>query len=679
MRLLLLLLLAAPLTAQQTPAPKPQEPAEAKPAAEEQKQEAAEASAPAPAADENISGYVDVGYRWVSGPAGNFDSYRSIVNLGEGPKLLNLDWSFQDPKKRLFDRLDVRANNWGGDPYNTARIDARKNRLYNFSFDYRNIALFNFLPSYANLLSEPGLPLGAVRPLFLNQRSFDTTRRLMDVQLDLLPGTWLVPYLAYSRNSGEGRGITDFVSGSNEYPVATRLSDKTDHFRGGVRLEMRRFHVTAEQGGTTFKDDQSAFHSGTQFGNRATPLLGQTLSLTNLSEAWRIRGDSIYSKVIVTANPIDRLDLYGQFLYSQPTTDTNYSLAGTGNFALLSALRFYSGQQDLGFAEAKQPHTSGSVGAELRITRRLRVTESWMTDRFHNASSVLLTERLLSAATPEQTNRVFASPLLELNYSQQEVNLLFDVTSRITLRGGHRYVWGDARVPASELAGGGLEQGELKRHVGLAGVNYRSGQRLSANLDYEASSGDRSYFRTSLQDYHKARARARYQLMDSLSLNGSFSILDNQNPAPVLDYEFRSRDASLGLFWTPKGGKRFTLLGEYGRSTIRSSLDYRLPTALNVIENSAYRDNAHTANALGDINLSSIAGRPVKLSLGGNFFVSSGSRPTRYYQPVGRLSVPLGKHVQWNSEWRWYGFSEPFYLYEGFRTHQFITGIRLGI
>src|SRR5690606_35209915 len=139
---------------------------------------------------------------------------------------------------------------------------------------------------------------------------------------------------------------------------------------------------------------------------------------------------------------------------------------------------------------------------------------------------------------------------------------------------------------------------------------------------------------------------------------------DNQNPAPVLDYEFRSRDAALALFWMPQNGRRFTLLGEYNRSTIDSTIAYPLPSAFNLIESSTYRDNAHSANALADINLASIAGQALKLSVGGAFFVSSGSRPTRYYQPVGRLSLPLGRHIQWNSEWRWYGFSEPFYLYE---------------
>ena len=57
-----------------------------------------------------------------------------------------------------------------------------------------------------------------------------------------------------------------------------------------------------------------------------------------------------------------------------------------------------------------------------------------------------------------------------------------------------------------------------------------------------------------------------------------------------------------------------------------------------------------------------------KLTAGGSLFISSGSRPTRYYQPLARLSLPLQKHVYWNTEWQYYGFSEQFYYFEKFRT-----------
>ena len=166
--------------------------------------------------------------------------------------------------------------------------------------------------------------------------------------------------------------------------------------------------------------------------------------------------------------------------------------------------------------------------------------------------------------------------------------------------------------------------------------------------------------------------------MPSLLVAANFTVLDNQNPTAGVKYDFQSRSNTLSIQWMPQGGKRVSLLGEYSRSTLSSDLSYVDPLD-RARERSFYRDNAHVASALMDINLPAAGGAKGKISLGGSMFVSHGSRPTDYYQPVGRIQLPIVKHVQWFGEWRWYGYSEPFYLYEGFRSHLFLTGLRLSL
>jgi hypothetical protein len=108
------------------------------------------AESPVPAPEAQLTGFLELGYRWRTDVAGSLNSYRSVIDLVSGLKLLRTEFSFEDPKRRLFDRFDVRAYNWGDDPYSTLHMTARKDRLYDFSADYRNIAYFNFLPSFAN-------------------------------------------------------------------------------------------------------------------------------------------------------------------------------------------------------------------------------------------------------------------------------------------------------------------------------------------------------------------------------------------------------------------------------------------------------------------------------------------------------------------------------------------------
>src|SRR5208283_2618913 len=115
------------------------------------------------------------------------------------PKLLNTEFTITDPKHRWFDRIDVRAYNWGDDPYETFHLDAMKTKLYNFSADYRNIAYYSNLPSFAD-------PLQATTGVTLNEQSLDTRQHIGSFNLELLPGARFVPYLAYDHDSGSGTG-----------------------------------------------------------------------------------------------------------------------------------------------------------------------------------------------------------------------------------------------------------------------------------------------------------------------------------------------------------------------------------------------------------------------------------------------------------------------------------------
>ena len=67
-----------------------------------------------------------------------------------------------------------------------------------------------------------------------------------------------------------------------------------------------------------------------------------------------------------------------------------------------------------------------------------------------------------------------------MNYNREQVDVLFDLTSRITLRGGYRYEWGDGLTDGALISGAATETGQLKRKVGLAGVSYRASQELAS-------------------------------------------------------------------------------------------------------------------------------------------------------------------------------------------------------
>jgi len=633
-------------------------------------QQAAPAPSPVPSGEPNISGWIDFGYRWHTNINGSLETYRSVVNLGEGPKLFGADGALIDPKKRLFDSIHVQASGWGGDPYGSLHVDMEKSKLYRFDADYRDFAYFNNLPSYADPLLTRGI--------MLDEQAFDTRRHIGSYNLELLPGKWLVPFFSYDRDANSGMGSLAFVQSNNEYPVPTTMSDLTSLYRGGVRIELRRFHATFEEGGTTFSSSQSLYQStqGTNYGNSSAPVFGQTLNLTKLQANYGITGSSIYTKALFSSNPLSWMDLYGQFLFSQPKSDVNYQENAAGNFYLPSQILFYQSEQYLVTAAAKMPHTTGSLGGEIRPMKHVRLTESWLTDRLHNSGNSSANQTIVPVSGAQQTAELLAASLVS-NYNQTETNLYVELTPKLTLRGGYRYVWGNAEDAVLPQGGelSGVEMTKLRRNVGLGGIVYRPTQKLALTAEFELAYSGGVYFNTSLYDYQKVRAQARYQLTNTLQVALDFRLLNNQNPTPNINYSFKSNQEAASIFWTPKNGKYLTFQGTYSFANLHSDIYYLVPQTL-AQATSDYLENAHTATALFNVNLGHVGVFAPKLTAGGALFRSHGTRPTSYYQPMAKLWLPVAKHAQAFAEWWFYGYGEAFYPYEGFGTHLASIGLR---
>ncbi len=629
-----------------------------------------DAPSPVPTAEPVLTGWIDLGYVFIPGVGGSYDTYRSIIDVHQGPKLLGTEFTLADPKHRWFDTIQVRSTAWGAEPSSSVHVEAKKSGIYDFNADYRDFAYFNFLPSYADPLLSQGI--------VLDEQSFDTRRKIAALSLDIRPGHWWTPYAAWDHDSSSGTGASVFVTDGNNYPVPNTLRDSTDLYRAGVRFEKPHFQVTLEEGGTVFKSDQSLFQGpgSTNNGNFSAPVFfGETLDLTSLLAAYGASGSSAYTKALLTASPASWVDIYGQFLFSQPDTHVNYQQYDSGNLYLQSQVLFYSSEQQLANAFAEQPHTTASLGAEIRPLKRIRIVESWMTDRLHDAGSAASTQTLLSAAESIPLASLLATALAS-NYNQEAIDIFFDASQKLVLRGGYRYVWGDASyvfLPPAGLASSDQEQ--LRRNVGVGSATYRPSQKISLTGEFEGASSSGVYFRTSLYNYQKVRAQVHYQPLQSLSVSADFTLLNNQNPLAGTPYDYTSHQESLSFYWAPRGSKIFDIQGSYSRSDLKSNISYLEPETLSPLL-SAYRDNAHTGTALLDLTWPHGKRFAPKLAAGGSFFISSGSQPTSYYQPVVKLWVPLGKHVSWFSEWRYYGYGETFNLYEGFRTHLVTTGVR---
>lgn len=642
--------------------------AEAKPQEAASKQEAA-AESTSPKTEKALNGYIDLGARWV-GRAGDFNTYRSVVNLSQGMRLVGTDLSYEPATSKLFDSLRLQMFNWGGDPYNTAKLDVVKKGAYRYTGAYSNIAYFNALPSFA----DPTMAKG----VYLNQRSMDTRIRNYDNDLQLLPGGRIVPYLGFARNSSYGTGITPLVLSGNEYPLRNVAGWSQDEIRGGLRLEFNRWHATVEQGGRRFEDNQSVYSTEALGGNRSTSYLGQWLMLTSGNQLYRIRGNGDYTKALLTASPSNWLDLSGSFIRSRPKTYSELNQTEMGK--LLSPdnpLQFLVGSTDYFFGNATMPHVSGSLSAEARVASRVRLRESWETDRYHTDGIGTLRSALLYTPATSSALTLNGGERLEVSHHRQQIEALVDILKNFTVRGGYRYEWGQSVMKASTYSvAGPQDRAELKRKAALAGFLIRPVQRLSLTGDIEITDGEKTYYRTGLLDTRRYRFQGRVTLPKNFFFNANYSYFENKNPNAGINYDYSSQAAAASLQWMPQGGKNISVIADYQRSLIKSDINYLYPLGLFDVR-SYYQDYAHTGTLMADLRLPFSKGYSGRLTFGGSFVTTGGTRPADYYQPQGRLHLPVTPKLEFFSEWRYYGMSQAIYHYEGFRAHTFTGGVRL--
>ena len=173
------------------------------------------------------------------------------------------------------------------------------------------------------------------------------------------------------------------------------------------------------------------------------------------------------------------------------------------------------------------------------------------------------------------------------------------------------------------------------------------------------------------------RARARYQATRRSGSRRTSAFLDNQNPTPGIQYDFRSRDNSLAAYWTPDGGKRISVMAEYDRSTLYSSIDYLLlpfytPSVSRIPRQRAHGDFDDRYRAARDRG-----GHAPKLTAGGSLFISAGSRATQLLPAAGTAFAADPQARTMEHRVAMVRVRRAMYLYEGFRTHTFMTGLRV--
>jgi len=671
------------------------------------------------AAGYTIHSSTEIGYRF-SDRTGNAGMYETLVDLHQGPRLLDESLSMQAPMHNgiLFDNLFISSFGWGGEPENVVRARADKDKWYNFQASFRRDHDFFDYDLLANPLNPPTSNPSV--PILESPHEFATTRRMSDFDLTLLPQSRLTFRLGFSRNNMTGPSFSSIHDGTDALlyqPWNTTL----DSYRLGVDWKLApRTVASYDQFLDYYKGDTdyylyptfpallpggSPVYLGLPFdtANRipcapkgGPDLIASNGVLTNTgcnayfsySRLQRVRTSIPTERVSLRSNYWNRLDLTTSYAYS----DADMSTPLTESFAGLISRTNTRAFAGTGMASAHRISDVFDLQATLHLTKHLRVVNKFYFWAYRIPENGSLTEvdndcpapcTLLTplSATAAVTANTLTQSSFNQNWKRNQTELLWDVNSKLGARIGYRY--GDRHFDHFLDFAGDEDHFNVHEQSALLGAWARPVHGLRLNFDLEHTNYDETIVRIAPRKESRYRFQTNYSPRPWATLGGSINIVEDSNRDSSTNFEGHNRNYSLNASLSPR--ERFGVDLAYNYNDfLQNALicfndsDVTLTVvatagscAVNdpsnpLLNTSFYVNNNH-------FGMFSLRVKPVKrvttrlgysiTSVDGrttqfNILQPLGPLQYKYQQPVADLGVDLGRNLTWNTSWNYYQYGE---------------------
>ncbi len=183
--------------------------------------------------------------------SGSGAMYDTLVNFQSGPRVFGQTFTMHavpGTKHQLLDSLTAFISGFGGDPYNFAKLDFSKGKLYEFSGTFhRNRQYFDY-----DLLGNPNIPSGLSIPIGPSNaptgslawpqmenspEMMNTVRRMTNTNLTILPLSKVTFRFSYNQNVFQGPSLIPgpFGAVGNNTPLLEQYErNSIDDFDGAV-------------------------------------------------------------------------------------------------------------------------------------------------------------------------------------------------------------------------------------------------------------------------------------------------------------------------------------------------------------------------------------------------------------------------------------------------------------
>jgi hypothetical protein len=586
---------------------------------------------------------IEVGYRFLT-LSGSEDSYRSQVNEREGFLVRSIHIG-QDGKSAGFpilDHLQIDGSDLGAGPAGSLRLDAGLTGAYRLRASYRHLDQFSALAGFAN-------PLGAA----VGQQTWDRTRDIVDVNLELLPGAVVTPLLGYTSNQLVGPGYSTAFLGQDEFRLGQDLKVHDQELRVGAGFRAGPVSGEFVQGWRRYRETEKlSLLDGAGAGNNPGTVLDKNLNLSSYSSSSVTDINAPTTSVFVRGFATDSIQLIGLYVRSSTAGDDTTNDSASGSLVSFPLARFFTGLTDSGSSRVNNTVWRAGARVEWHVLEGIDVTGGWV--RRHALWDGLDVVNSMFSGTTTFTGFTLADiqTLLNTKNSIERTEDVYDVQvaakafGPFGIRGGYSQTQQNLIVtedPSEILVPGG-QGGNFNRTINRyeGALTYAAGGLFVAG-EASRDDADIAVLRTDFTSRNRERVRATWKGFPWLTLGATGLWIDQKSDQIGINSTGSSRQYTGDVTITPV--KMLRLHGAYSKMQADNTIPVRAPQDFTVFDSVDKEDGQLWEAGLGlKFDKFAVEGFWTR-------FANEGTYAYRLYRGGARLDFDATQHVGLIGEW----------------------------
>ncbi|MEO8585692.1 MAG: hypothetical protein ABI584_05995 [Acidobacteriota bacterium] len=584
---------------------------------------------------------IEVGYRFLT-ITGNEESYRSQVNEREGFLVRSLHIG-QDGKTEGFpilDRLRIDGADLGVGPAGSLMLDAGLSGAYRLRASYRHYDVYSAFTDFANPL---GAPVG--------QQTWDRTRNVVDVNLELLPGAVVTPLVGYTSNDMQGPGYSTATLGGDEFQLSQDRRFHDQEIRVGAGFRAGPVSGEFLQGWRNYHERESLnFIGGKGDGNNPGLVLDKKQTLSSFTSSSVTDINAPTTSFFVRGFATDFVQVTGFYVKTISTGDDTANESATGSLVSFPLARFFSGLTENTSSRIDSTLWRAGARLEARLFEGVNLSGGFVRRHATLAGQDLVTSLFTGTTTYTGFTLTDIQTLLSANTSIERTEDVYDVQvaakafGPFGIRAGYSQIQQDVTVtpdPSEILVPGG-QGGNFDRKINRyeGALTFAQGGFFLAG---EAAWDDANVavLRTDYLTRNRERVRATWKGFGFVTLGATGLWIDQKNDTIGSTGSVTQYTADLTLMPL----KWLRMHGAYAKMKADSSIPVRAPQDFTTFSSLNTEDGKLLEAGLG-LNFG-------KLALDGFWtrFENVGTYAYRLYRGGARVGFDFSAKIGVIGEW----------------------------